>query len=83
MEKHDYRDSLQALFNELRREQGTTLFQIASKTEMSEQILTGVLRKERNLSAQSLQRLLVRLGYEMQFEKITSPASSPSAPNKS
>jgi transcriptional regulator with XRE-family HTH domain len=79
----DYRDTLRQLFDILRHEPGMTISQIAKQSEMSEQILAGVLRKERNLSAQSLTRLLSRLGYTMHFEKIISPASSPSVPNKS
>jgi transcriptional regulator with XRE-family HTH domain len=79
----DYRDTLQQLFDTLHREQGMTLSQIARVAGMGEQRLSGVLRKERNLSPRSLQRLLGRLGYSMQFEKITSPASSPSVSSKS
>ncbi len=73
-ETYDYRDELQALFDALRQKQGMTLSQIAKQSGMSEQIIVGVIRKQRNLSAQSLTRLLGRLGYVMQFEKITSPA---------
>jgi transcriptional regulator with XRE-family HTH domain len=79
----DYRDTLQRLFDELRLKQGLTLSQISKRSGISEQRLTGVLRKERNLSSRSLQRLLGRLGYAMLFEKITSQASSPSVPNRS
>jgi DNA-binding phage protein len=71
----DYRDTLQQLFDTLRREQGMTLSQITTQTGMSKQIITGVLRKERNLSPRSLERLLDSLGYAIEFEKITSPAS--------
>jgi transcriptional regulator with XRE-family HTH domain len=66
----DYRDTLHQLFDNLRYEQGLTISQIAKQSEMSEQILAGVLRKERNLSARSLMRLLGKLGYVIRFEPI-------------
>ncbi len=66
----DYRDTLQQLFETLRNEQGMTISKIAKQSEMSAQILMGVLRKERNLSARSLTRLLSKLGYVIRFEPI-------------
>jgi transcriptional regulator with XRE-family HTH domain len=87
----DYRDTLRHLFDALRREQGVTISQIAKQSGMSQQILAGVLRKERNLSTQSLARFLNRLGYAIHFELIvpateventTYRAFSPSVPNR-
>jgi transcriptional regulator with XRE-family HTH domain len=69
----DYRDALQHLFDELRHTQGITLAQISKRSGMSEQIITGVLRKERNLSAQSLTKLLTRIGYAIAFERHEPP----------
>ena len=77
----DYRDTLQTLVEELRHADGLTAYQIAERGKIHQQILSGVLRKERNLSPQSLSRLLDGLGYEIHFEKITSQASAPSVPN--
>ncbi len=68
-----YHEALDGLFDTLRREQGMTLSQIAKQAGMSEQNLTGVLRKERNLSPRSLERLLGRLGYAISFEPLETP----------
>jgi cyanate lyase len=78
----DNHDALQGIIDTLHQEQGLTWPQIAKQAGRSELFIAGVLRKERNLSARSLLLLLGRLGYSMQFEKITSPASSPSVPNR-
>jgi transcriptional regulator with XRE-family HTH domain len=69
----DYRDTLQQLLDDLRLKQGMTLSQISKRSGMSEQMIMGVLRKERNLSARSLTRLLNRMGYSISFEKIEIP----------
>jgi transcriptional regulator with XRE-family HTH domain len=64
----DYHDALHGLFDTLRQEKGMTWPQIAKQAGMREQFIAGLLRKERNLSVQSLQRLLGRLGFEISFE---------------
>jgi transcriptional regulator with XRE-family HTH domain len=89
---YDYRDALRAVLEKLRNEQGMTWAQIAKRSGIREQIIVGVLRKERNFSMPSLSTMLNRLGYTVRFEaipdseisgKVTSPASLPSVPNRS
>ena len=72
----DYRDALRQLFEELRLKHGMTVAQISKRSGMNEQIIMGVLRKERNLSARSLTGLLGRLGYAIRFEPIEKPSPS-------
>ncbi|HEY3876398.1 MAG TPA: hypothetical protein VGM92_13060 [Candidatus Kapabacteria bacterium] len=72
----DYRDTLHALVDELRHSEGLTWYQIAQRGRIKEQMLQEVLRKERNLSPNSLRRFLAGVGYEMHFERISSQTNS-------
>ncbi len=69
----DYHEELRKLFEHLRSSEGMTLSHIAGQANMNEQVIKGVLKKERNLSVQSLQRLVESIGYAIQFERISQP----------
>jgi len=63
----DYRDSLQELFQELYDREGMTRFRLSRKAGVSEQTISNVLNKRRNLSVETLEKVLDRLGYRMEF----------------
>ncbi|MDP4198342.1 MAG: helix-turn-helix transcriptional regulator [Bacteroidota bacterium] len=66
----DYRDQLGGLFRELHDREGLSRFRISQRAGISEQTISNVLSKRRNLSAKSLERVLHRLGYELRYEPV-------------
>jgi transcriptional regulator with XRE-family HTH domain len=70
----DYRDKLHELLDELHRREGLSRYRIAKQSGISEQTLSNVMHKRRNLSIDALQQLLTSLGYEIEFAKAKSHA---------
>lgn len=68
----DYRDKLQDLLNDLHTKEGVTRYRISKRSGISEQTLSNVMHKRRNLSIEALERLLDSIGYEIQFAKSAS-----------
>lgn len=66
----DYRDKLQDLLEDLHRREGLSRYRIAKQSGISEQTLSNVMHKRRNLSIDALQQLLTSLGYEIEFVKM-------------
>jgi len=67
----DYRDKLRDLLDEVNGREGITRYRIAKLSGISEQTLSNVMHKRRNLSIDALQTLLESLGYELQFLRST------------
>jgi len=63
----DYRDKLHDILEEVNGREGITRYRIAKLSGISEQTLSNVMHKRRNLSIDALQKLLESLGYEMHF----------------
>jgi transcriptional regulator with XRE-family HTH domain len=63
----DYRDKLREVLDEVHGREGTTRYKIAKVSGISEQTLSNVMHKRRNLSMDALQKLLDSLGYDIQF----------------
>jgi transcriptional regulator with XRE-family HTH domain len=63
----DYRDKLCELLEEIHGRDGKTRYRISKISEISEQTLSNVMHKRRNLSIEALQHLLDSLGYEIHF----------------
>jgi len=63
----DYRDKLDTLLNELHERDGMSRYKIARISGISEQTLSNVMHKRRNLSITALQRLLDSIGYDVFF----------------
>ncbi len=63
----DYRDKLHVLLEDIHGREGTTRYRIAKLSGISEQTLSNVMHKRRNLSIDALQKLLESLGYELHF----------------
>lgn len=72
----DYRDKLQDLLNDLHTKEGVTRYRISKRSGISEQTLSNVMHKRRNLSIEALERLLESIGYEIQFSKSTAATSA-------
>jgi transcriptional regulator with XRE-family HTH domain len=70
----DYRDKLHELLDELHRREGLSRYRIAKQSGISEQTLSNVMHKRRNLSIDALQQLLTSLGYEIEFTRSKSHA---------
>jgi transcriptional regulator with XRE-family HTH domain len=70
----DYRDKLHELLDDLHNREGLSRYRIAKQSGISEQTLSNVMHKRRNLSIDALQQLLTSLGYEIEFVKSKSPA---------
>lgn len=70
----DYRDKLHDLLDDLHRRDGLSRYRIAKQSGISEQTLSNVMHKRRNLSIDALQQLLTSLGYEIDFVKAKSMA---------
>lgn len=70
----DYRDKLQDLLEDLHQREGLSRYRIAKQSGISEQTLSNVMHKRRNLSIDALQQLLSSLGYEIDFVKMKSMA---------
>jgi len=64
----DYRDKLRQLLDELHAKDGITRYRIAKQSGISEQTLSNVMHKRRNLSLDALQKLLASIGYELDFK---------------
>jgi transcriptional regulator with XRE-family HTH domain len=64
----DYRDKLRTLLDELHAKDGITRYRIAKQSGISEQTLSNVMHKRRNLSLDALQKLLTSIGYELDFK---------------
>lgn len=71
----DYRDKLQDLLNDLHTKEGVTRYRISKRSGISEQTLSNVMHKRRNLSIEALERLLDSIGYEVQFTKSAAPTA--------
>jgi transcriptional regulator with XRE-family HTH domain len=71
----DYRDKLQDLLNDLHTKDGVTRYRISKRSGISEQTLSNVMHKRRNLSIEALERLLDSIGYEIQFSKSAAASS--------
>lgn len=69
----DYRDKLRLLLDELHAKDGITRYRIAKQSGISEQTLSNVMHKRRNLSLDALQKLLTSIGYELDFRISTKP----------
>ena len=76
----DYRDKLQDLLNDLHTKEGVTRYRISKRSGISEQTLSNVMHKRRNLSIEALERLLDSIGYEIQFAKSANGVTN-GAPN--
>ncbi len=63
----DYRDKLRDVLEEIHGREGTTRYRIAKLSGISEQTLSNVMHKRRNLSIDALQKLLDSVDYEVQF----------------
>ncbi len=63
----DYRDKLREVLDDIHGREGTTRYRIAKLSGISEQTLSNVMHKRRNLSMDALQKLLDSLGYDIQF----------------
>ena len=63
----DYRDKLQDLLDEIHVREGTSRYKIAKLSGISEQTLSNVMHKRRNLSIDALEKLLKSMGYELHF----------------
>ena len=72
----DYRDKLQDLLNDLHTKEGVTRYRISKRSGISEQTLSNVMHKRRNLSIEALERLLDSIGYEIQFAKSATTAAT-------
>jgi transcriptional regulator with XRE-family HTH domain len=70
----DYRDKLHDLLESLHKNEGLSRYRIAKQSGISEQTLSNVMHKRRNLSIDALQQLLTSLGYEIEFIKSKSIA---------
>jgi transcriptional regulator with XRE-family HTH domain len=66
----DYRDQLETLFRELHDTEGLSRYRIAKRAGITEQTIASLSSKRSNLSMESLQRVLDRLGYAMRFEPL-------------
>jgi transcriptional regulator with XRE-family HTH domain len=75
----DYRDKLHELLDELHRREGLSRYRIAKQSGISEQTLSNVMHKRRNLSIDALQQLLTSLGYEIEFIRSKSAAAEPNS----
>ena len=73
----DYREKLEELFVELHAKEGMTRYRISRKSGISEQTISNVMHKRRNLSIEALEKLLDSVGYEIQF--VRSPQATPVA----
>lgn len=71
----DYRDTLLELFHALHDVQGLTRYRIAAKAGVSEQTISNVLNKRRNLSVESLEKLLHSIGYEIRIVPASTGSS--------
>jgi transcriptional regulator with XRE-family HTH domain len=69
----DYRDKLRELLEEIHGRDGKTRYRISKISGISEQTLSNVMHKRRNLSIEALQQLLDSLGYEIHF--VATPTS--------
>ena len=72
----DYRDALADLCKKLHDERGLTRYQLALRSGVSEQTISNVLLKKKNLSAQALERILGGVGYEVRFERDQAATTS-------
>jgi transcriptional regulator with XRE-family HTH domain len=63
----DYRDKLRELLEEIHGRDGKTRYRISKISGISEQTLSNIMHKRRNLSIEALQQLLDSLGYEIDF----------------
>ena len=72
----DYREKLQELMAELNEQEGLTRYRIARRSGITEQTISNVLHKRRNLSIDALERLLISVGYEVAFVKSATPPSN-------
>ena len=75
----DYRDRLQELFAELYNKEGMTRYRLSKRAGISEQTISNVLHKRRNLSVDALERMLASLGYKIQFIPDDRPAGTGSS----
>ncbi|GEM_PF-6795540 len=71
----DYRDMLQEVFQKVRGQEGLSQYRLAKRIGITEQTISNVFSKRRNLSVPALERFLRGLGYGITFEPIE-PAST-------
>ena len=63
----DYREKLRDVLEEIHASEGLTRYKIAKRSGISEQTLSNVMHKRRNLSIDALEKLLLSVGYEIHF----------------
>ena len=72
----DYREKLLDLLGELHEAEGVTRYRISKRSGISEQTISNVMHKRRNLSIEALEKLLGSIGYEIQFVRTQNPTTS-------
>ena len=76
----DYRDKLREVLDDIHGREGTTRYRIAKLSGISEQTLSNVMHKRRNLSMDALQKLLDSLDYDIQFLPKSDAAKTENRP---